>query len=99
MSCQIHHGAEGELILEGDLQHDQAVYVEAEGRAHMHGRKRMIVDLSGLTRIDSAALSVFLSWTRYGREHQVGVILRKPCSQLLSLVTLSGIDDLLVLEH
>ncbi len=99
MTCQVKHGEEGELILEGDLQHDEAVYIESEGRAHMYGRKCMVVDLSGLTQIDSAALSVFLSWERYGREEKVGVILRKPGKQLISLMKLSGVDHLLTVER
>ena len=67
----------------------------AEALRTSPGARAVIIDLSGLTQVDTAALTVLLSLTRQGRKR--GVVLRwkgMPAA-LLELAKLSSVDDLL----
>ena len=67
----------------------------AEALRTSPGARAVIIDLSGLTQVDTAALTVLLSLTRQGRKR--GVVLRwkgMPAA-LLELAKLSSVDYLL----
>jgi ABC-type transporter Mla MlaB component len=67
----------------------------AEALRTSPGARSVIIDLSGLTQVDTAALTVLLSLTRQGRKR--GVVLRwkgMPAA-LLELAKLSSVDELL----
>lgn len=67
-----------------------------EGRARMQDAgANVVVDLSGVTEVDSASISMLLQWLREaaGRGHTLGVT--GVPDNMRSLATLYGVDELL----
>ena len=56
-----------------------------------------IIDLSGVTDADSAAVAVLLAWTRGAQERQQTVCIVHPPESVRSLATLYGVVELLPL--
>ena len=55
----------------------------------------LIFDLSGVTRVDSAALALLLAWLRRAKALDLRVELRAMPESLLALARLYGVDALL----
>lgn len=55
----------------------------------------LIIDLQDAPRADSAALALLVEWRKLARERQVSLSFRGVPANLVSLVSLSGLDDLL----
>ena len=59
------------------------------------GNLGLIFDLSGVTRVDSAALALLLAWLRRAKALDARVELRAMPESLLALARLYGVDVLL----
>lgn len=55
-------------------------------------------DLKELTQVDSASLAVFLAWQRAAEQHHSSLRFTNTPESLVSLASLYGVDDLLVLS-
>jgi phospholipid transport system transporter-binding protein len=81
-----------ELRLSGALILANAVAVCEEGKSQLHGD--VVFDLTGVTEVDSAALSVLFEWRRAAREKKAQVVFRNLPDSMKSLAALYGVADL-----
>ena len=57
----------------------------------------LVLDFSGVTRVDSSALALLLAWLRRSKARKSAVELRAPPESLLAFARLYGVDALLPL--
>ena len=81
-----------ELRLSGAVTIANAVALCEEGKQQLNGD--MVVDLSGVTEVDSTALSVLFEWRRTAREKNVQISFRNLPDSMKSLAALYGVADL-----
>lgn len=71
-----------------------------EGRARMQdGMRSVVVDLSGVTEVDSSAVSLLLQWRREMAGRGQTLSLAGVPENIRSLATLYGVDELLPLKQ
>ena len=75
-------------------------WAEPEVRAALQevlasGRSRVVLDLSGLKRIDSSGLSALLSVLKAARAAEGDVVLLSPSSAVVSVLRLTRLDQIL----
>lgn len=59
----------------------------------------MVVDLSGVTQVDSSALALLLSWVRVARSAGRTLSIDRPPAALVSLASLYDVDAILPLAR
>ncbi len=92
-------GPEG-LAVSGDVDFDIAASLAEAGTAWLvkqPGDSRIMLDLGGVERVSSAAVSVLLEWTRQARSAGVEIHEVRLSAPLLRLTRVSGLDELLPL--
>ena len=72
--------------------------VATAGREHVIAAD-LVVDLSGVTQVDSAALALLLSWVRAARNAGRSLSIDQPPAALVSLASLYDVDTILPLAH
>jgi phospholipid transport system transporter-binding protein len=77
---------------------DNARGMLADGIAAITGGQR-VIDFSGLTQVDSAAVAVLLSWQRAARARSIALSFINMPEMLQSLTTLYGVAALLPTQH
>ena len=55
----------------------------------------LVVDLGGVTEVDSAALSLLFEWQREARRRNINISFRNLPASLKSLATLYGVSELI----
>ncbi|PAU75646.1 STAS domain-containing protein [Halomonas salipaludis] len=91
--------AEGaRLAVSGDVDFEVAAALAASGSdwlARQPSATRLVLDLSGVERVSSAALSVLLEWTR--RAEAAGLVIESVTlsAPLVRLTRIAGLDSLL----
>ncbi len=86
------------LSLSGPLTVATAGDLAGEGLAHVSAGD-VVVDLSGVTQVDSAALALLLSWVRAARIAGHRLSIDQPPAALVSLASLYDVDSILPLAH
>ncbi|WP_192036581.1 STAS domain-containing protein [Halomonas sp. YLGW01] len=89
---------EGELAVSGDVDFDVAAPLAAAGAswlAEQHAAHGLRLDLRGVDRVSSAALSVMLEWLRSARRAGLEVQCVQLSPALAKLTALAGLDSLL----
>lgn len=66
-----------------------------EGRARMQGAGSVVVDLSGVTEVDSSSISMLLQWLREAATRGHTLRVTGVPENMRSLATLYGVDELL----
>ena len=86
----------GALVLDGELTFDTVpeIYRETSRWLPMNSRFRS-VDLSSVTRVDSAGLSLLLDWQASAQLRQRLLQFDNPSLELVRLAALCGADALL----
>lgn len=87
--------AEGCAYPEGALTLAEARRVLAEGNEAL-AQGVAAFDLAAVTQVDSAALSLLLSWRRVAQAEPRSLAFRNVPDSLLSLAALYGLTDLVV---
>lgn len=90
-------GAEG-LTVSGDVDFDVAARLAERGSAWLAGQPaaaRVTLDLTGVERVSSAALSVLLEWTRRARAAGITIQRVRLSAALARLTHVAGLDALL----
>ncbi|HXG29838.1 MAG TPA: STAS domain-containing protein [Nevskiales bacterium] len=87
---------DGRLVLSGELDHTSVARALAEGRAWLEGsRGPLQVDLSGVTRSESAGVALLLEWLRAARQRGREIEFLSPPRQLQSLLQFFGLEGVL----
>jgi len=89
------------LALSGPVTLANVAAVLAEGRRHLdEGRRRQdegvrVIDLAGVTEMDSALLALLLAWLRDARRRERSLEIANPPESLRTIARLYGVDSLL----
>ena len=89
------------LALSGPVTLANVAEVLAEGRRHIQeGRRRedegvRVVDLAGVTEMDSALLALLLAWLRDARQRERPLEIANAPESLRTIARLYGVDGLL----
>lgn len=86
------------LILSGGLVLDSICRVEREHAARL-AEPDLCIDLSGISDVDSTAISLLLQWRREAAAAGRQMQLLRPAPSLLSLAALYGVEDFLAFSH
>jgi phospholipid transport system transporter-binding protein len=85
---------EDRCTIEGPVTADNVLSLLAQGAQQLTG-PRMTVDLSGVTEVDSTALSLLLEWRREAIRDGREVRFRNLPASMKSLAELYGVTELL----
>jgi phospholipid transport system transporter-binding protein len=85
---------EDRCTIEGPVTADNVLSLLAQGAQQLTG-PRMTVDLSGVTEVDSTALSLLLEWRREAIRSGREVRFRNLPASMKSLAELYGVTELL----
>lgn len=85
----------GALRVEGELTFYNVPEVLKTSLATFAGSEALEVDLSGVTRSDSAGISLVLEWTRMAHKRNKSLRFTHVPAQMLSLARVGGVDTLL----
>ena len=89
------------IALAGPVTLANVAAVLAEGRRHLdEGRRRQdegvrVIDLAGVTEMDSALLALLLAWLRDARGRGRALEIANPPESLRTIARLYGVDELL----
>lgn len=89
------------LLVSGDVDFDVAALLAEKGTAWLVDQPpetRVTLDLRGVERVSSAALSVLLEWTRRARSAGVAIVSVRLSPPLARLTRVAGLDALLPVE-
>lgn len=84
--------------LQGPVTLDNVVAVLEEGARLMPTAQRVVVDLAGVTEVDSAAVSLLLEWRRRAESSNRMISFVNIPKNLKSLATLYGVAELIGAE-
>ena len=85
---------DGRCTVQGPVTVNNVVSLLAQG-AERFTAKRVVVDLSGVTEVDSSALSMLLEWRREAVRNGREILYRNLPGNLKSLADLYGVTELL----
>lgn len=85
---------EDRCTVQGPVTANNVVSLLAQGVERFTG-PRVIVDLSGVTEVDSSALSLLLEWRREAVRNGREILFRNLPASLKSLAELYGVTELL----
>ena len=84
-----------EFILEGDLTFSSINTNAVNSIAFQEAAEKVILDLSQVTKTDSAGLALLVEWKKAARNHHLQIQLKTPPEQILMLAKLNGIENML----
>jgi len=84
----------GRCTVQGPVTANNVVFLLAQGAEQFTG-PRVMVDLSGVTEVDSSALSLLLEWRREAARNGREILFRNLPGSLKSLADLYGVTELL----
>ena len=87
--------APGRYALSGRVQLDNANQVLEQGERAFAGQAEVVVDLAGVSQVDSGGLAVLLEWRRVARIDGRRLGLESLPAPLLAIARLSGAEGFL----
>jgi len=90
-------GGAGTLLLSGVLNITTVTRIHRESLGYFLNAVAVpgSIDLSGVTRADSAGLALLIEWIRLGRKQNCAIKFQNMPAQMLPLARLFGVDHLL----
>jgi phospholipid transport system transporter-binding protein len=79
----------------GPLTFDTVTAVWPQGVAALRGKGTVSIDLSAVSRTDSAGLALLIEWLRTARASGARLLLREPPPQMVQLAEACHLDTLL----
>ena len=86
----------GQLGVSGPLIFATAGELLEASRELFAGDAAITIDLSGVTKIDSAGLALLLEWLRWGQAGHLQLRFVALPEKLLAIARLSGVEEMLV---
>lgn len=82
------------LLVEGPITYDNIVEVLRAGRGSIKAGD-MLVDLAGVTQVDSSAVSMLLEWVRTAQAHDWKIRFVNLPANLTGLIKLYAVDSMI----
>ena len=89
---------EGSYLLSGDLSFTTVTALLQQTRTLCNGGGSLNVDLSGVSRSDSAGVALLLEWLRLAQTQNATITFSNIPAQMWALIEVSDLDDRLPLE-
>jgi len=87
----------GSWLLQGELGFQSVSAVLRDAGTRMQGEARLVVDLKGVTRADSAGLALLVEWLRESENAGNEIVFVNVPDQLLSIARVCGLNEILSL--
>ncbi len=87
----------GKLALAGELDFDSVAPLLDQGLAKLNSTNSLVLDLSGVTRANSAGLALLLEWVEQGRRRGVDLQFANLPESLLAIARICNVTGLLPL--
>ena len=87
--------SDGRFLLTGELDLRSARTALEQGEQLLGGERTITLDLSGLTRVDSAGLVMLLDWWRSARRQGRAFVLEHVPEQMRKLMAVTNLDRVL----
>lgn len=84
------------LLVSGDMNYITVVGLWDESLPLLARVKQLILDLSAVTTVNSAALALMLEWLKYAKREGKSILFQNLPTQLKSIAVVAGIDNLLI---
>jgi len=84
-----------EQPVSGPLTFDTVTELYRSSAPWFAGKPELVVDCSGVTRIDSAGLALMVEWLRQARDTKCALRFRNLPEQVLTLVRINGLQDVI----
>ena len=96
MSSQVQQ-VEGGYSLSGELDFNTVpvIWKDSEAMFTNGSPKELVIDLTAVTRADSAALALLIGWVRRAQSAGVSTAFKGIPGQLLAIARVSGVEDML----
>jgi phospholipid transport system transporter-binding protein len=91
----LEQATDGSFRLLGELGFATVPEVLESGRRLFSGGGTLTLDLSGVSRVDSAGLALLVEWVREGRRQGRTLAFTGVPEQLLSIARISGLEEIL----
>ncbi len=88
---------DGPLRLEGEMDMDGATALWRASGAHLPCSGHLRIDLSGVSRADSAGVALLVAWTRQQRDHGGTLEFVSIPAQMRAIAAVSGVEEILPL--
>ncbi len=85
----------GEITVSGELVFDKVVALLKTSNPYFDGTSKLLFDLQGVVKTDSAGLALLVEWTRLAHQKKQVIDFCKVPKQLLDIARVSGLDNLL----
>jgi phospholipid transport system transporter-binding protein len=89
---------EGHYLLVGELSFSTVPAISANFAKMVNNTDKVVFDLQGVTRTDSAGLALLIEWMRSAHHTHKHIVFKNMPSQMLAVATVSELDDILPLE-
>lgn len=86
---------EGAFLIAGELTLATASSVLAKSRSEFAQAEALNIDLADVTRADSAALALLVSWMRLAKQSDKHIQFQNLPAQMLAIAKASGLDAIL----
>lgn len=86
---------EGKFRLSGELTFETVQGLYSQRDTVFAGCKQVLISLDGVSHVDSAGLALMLELLRTARRHQGQLTFEHHPKQMISLIELSGLNELL----
>jgi phospholipid transport system transporter-binding protein len=97
-AAQLVENDDGSWLLQGELGFASVPSVLQHAGVNMLGRDQITVDLTGVTRSDSAGLALLVEWLRESELAGNTIKFVNVPAQLLSIARVCGLEDILSLN-
>ena len=84
-----------QLVGEVDFATVPQIWKDSESMYSSVQNERLMVDLSAVTRADSAGLALLVGWVRRGNAAGVATVFKGIPQQLLAIARVSGVESML----
>ncbi len=89
---------DGHYLLSGVLSFQTVPRLWKQGGDMLDGSTQLTLDLSGVSRTDSAGIALLVEWLRMAHERNTRISFHNMPPQMLAIARVSGLDDLLPIK-
>ena len=96
--AEIQQGEDGIFRVTGPVVMATAGELLKTSRKMFAGNSDMQIDLSGVTKVDSAALALLIEWLRQAQKQKQSIRIEGMPDKLLSIARLTGVEEIILTD-
>lgn len=98
MQAKIERVGQGRIVVRGELSFATADALYRQSLQLLTNDK-MLIDLSAVSRADSAGVALLIEWMRMARSQKATIYYENVPAQILSMVQVAGLQNILPIEN